>query len=74
MLAKSRLSLKTKLPAVIVERARPYLINPDFDVEGYRYGRVQAPPRASVPPLGEPMLSYTSVQLLTGLPHRSFSS
>ncbi|KAI0735529.1 PIN domain-like protein [Earliella scabrosa] len=35
--------LNIKMPVLIVERARPRLVNPDYDVEGYLYGHVNTP-------------------------------
>ena len=35
--------LNIKIPALVVERARPKLVNPDYDVEGYLYGHVDTP-------------------------------
>ncbi|KAI0710244.1 hypothetical protein C8Q76DRAFT_798979 [Earliella scabrosa] len=35
--------LNIKIPALVVERARPKLVNPDYDAEGYLYGHVNTP-------------------------------
>ncbi|RDX46843.1 hypothetical protein OH76DRAFT_1406438 [Lentinus brumalis] len=36
----ARESLVVRVPALILERARPHLINPSFATDGYMYGRV----------------------------------
>ncbi len=44
ILIQARRSSTFRMPAVIVERARPLMVNPMFAKEGYRYGRVHFNP------------------------------